>query len=177
MAAKKWKREDLVEAFRALGAVDPEALASSQLEEGLPQLHLFAFLKRLWDQVADTRSAKWIRQTIDQAEGLGADDPQAAAGPALRRMLDAGVDPKDVLKVVWCAQAEMIYNVAFQLDDPGFAVAQLPRHGGMQEEDALWGLFAVNEEGKPRKLLEGFHEIWASIVPPPKWDAKGEPAA
>jgi hypothetical protein len=56
MAAKKWKREDLIEAFRALGAPDPEALASSQLDDGVPELHRFAFLKRLWDQVADTQS-------------------------------------------------------------------------------------------------------------------------
>ena len=73
-------------------------------------------------------------------------------------------------------QAEMIYNVAFQLDDPEFAVAQLPQHGGMREEDALWGLFTVNEDVKPKQLLERFHEIWASIVPPPKWNAAARPA-
>ena len=171
MPAKKWKREDLIEAFRALGAADPEALASSQLDGRVPELHRFMFLKRLWDQVADTQSTKWIEQTIARAEGLGEDDPQSAAAPALQRMLAAGIDTNDILKVVWCAQAEMIYNIAFQLDDPEFAVAQLPQHGGMQEEDALWGLFAVNEGGKPKQLLEGFHEIWASIVPPPKWTA------
>jgi hypothetical protein len=176
MAAKKWKREDLIEAFRALGAADPEALASSQLDDRVPELHRFAFLKRLWDQVADTQSTKWIEQTIDQAKGLGEDDPQSAAAPALQRMIAAGIDPNDILKVVWCAQAEMIYNIAFQLDDPEFAVAQLPQHGGMQEEDALWGLFTVNEDGKPRHLLEGFHEIWASIVPPPTWNVAARPA-
>lgn len=176
MGAKKWKLDDLIEAFRALGAADPESLASSQLEDRVPELHRFAFLKRLWDQVADTQSTKWIEQTIEQAKGLGEDDPQAAAAPALKRMIDAGVDPNDILKVVWCAQAEMIYNIAFQLDDPGFAVAQLPQHGGMQEEDALWGLFSVNEEGKPKQLLEGFHEIWGDIVPAPTWKATERPA-
>ena len=171
MAAKKWKRDDLIEAFRAMGAADPEALASSQLDDRVPALHRFAFLKRLWDQVADTRSTQWIDRTIGQAEGLGADDPQAAAAPALQRMLAAGIDPNDILKVVWCAQAEMIYNVASQLDDPDFAVGQLPQHGGMEVEDALWGLFTVNEDGKPKLLIEGFHEVWASIVPPPRWNA------
>lgn len=176
MAAKKWKREDLVEAFRALGAADPEALASSQLDDGVPELHRFAFLKRLWDQVANAGDTRWVERTIEQVKSLGDDDPQAAAGPALQRMLAAGVDPIDIIKVVWSAQAEMIYNVAFQLDDPEFAVAQLPQHGGMDVDDAIWGLFTVNEAGKPKHLLEGFHEVWAAIVPPPQWKAAERPA-
>src|SRR3712207_4722967 len=138
MAAKKWKRADLIEAFRALGAADPEALAASQLDDGVPELHRFAFLKRLWDQVVKPGDAKWVERTIGQVKSLGDDDPQAAAGPALERMLAAGVDPSDIMKVVWSAQAEMIYNLAFQLDDPEFAVAQLPQHGGMEEDDAIW---------------------------------------
>src|SRR5688500_14590088 len=153
MAAKKWKREDLIEAFRALGAADPEALASSQLDDGVPELHRFAFLKRLWDQVANPANTRWIEQAVAQGKSLGEDDPQAAAGPALQRMLAAGVDPTDIIKVVWSAQAEMIYNVAFQLDDPEFAVAQLPQHGGMDVDDAIWGLFSVNESGKPKHLI------------------------
>jgi hypothetical protein len=169
MAHKKWKRGDLVEAFRAMGAADPEGMASSQLDDGVPELHRFAFLKRLWDQVVNPGDTKWIGQTVDQAAALGEDDPQAAAGPALRRILAAGVEPIDIIKVVWAAQAEMVYNIAFQPDDPGFAVAQLPRHGGMEEDDAMWGLFAVNEAGKPKQLIEGLHEVWTEIVPPPVW--------
>src|SRR5688572_16587628 len=103
MATKKWKRENLIEAFRGLGAADPEALASSQLDDGVPELHRFAFLKRLWDQVVNWRTTKWIEQTIEQAKSLGEDDPQSAAAPALQRMLAAGVDPVDIIKVVWCA--------------------------------------------------------------------------
>jgi len=176
MAVKKWKREDLIEAFRGLGAADPESLASSQLDDGVPELNRFAFLKRLWDQVADTQSMKWIEETIDRAERLGEDDPQSAAGPALQRMLAEGVDPNDILKVVWCAQAEMIYNFAFQLDDPEFAVAQLPQHGDMQEDDAIWGLYTVDENGEPKELLEALHEVWGTVVPLPKWNAAGPPA-
>jgi hypothetical protein len=176
MAAKEWKREDLVEAFRGLGAADADALASSQLEEGVPELHRFAFLKRLWDQVADAGDTKWIERTIGQAQSLGDDDPQAAAGPALQRMLAAGVDPVDIIKVVWSAQAEMIYNVASQLDDPGFAVAQLNQYGGMEEDDANWGLFTVNDAGEPQQLIEGFREAWGQVVPPPAWKTAERPA-
>ena len=145
--------EDLIEAFRALGASDPETLASSQLDGRVPELHRFAFLKRLWDQVADTQSMKWIDQTIEQAEKLGEDDPQAAAGLALRRMLAAGVDPNDILKVLWCAQAEMIYNIAFQLDDPEFAVASARRDaGGRRAVGAVDGQRGRKAEAVARRV-------------------------
>lgn len=175
MAEKNWNREDLIEAFRALGAADPDALASSQLDDGEPELHRFAFLKRLWDQVVNAGDTQWIEQTIARANSLGDDDPQSAAGPALQRMLAAGIDPLDIIKVVWAAQAEMIYNIAFQLDDPDFAVAQLPQHGGMQEEDAIWGLFTVNFEGEPQHLIQGLHELWTEIIPPPRWNTANPP--
>jgi hypothetical protein len=174
MATKDWNRENLIKAFRAMGAADPEALAASQLENGVPELPRFAFLKRLWDQVADPTSTKWITQTIEQAEKWATSD-QAEAGRALRRMMAAGVDPTDILKVVWYAQAEMIYNVAFQLDDPEFAVAQLPQHGGMEEDDATWGLFTVDADGEPGVRIDSLHEVWGSIVPAPKWPTEEPP--
>ena len=166
MALKSWKRDELVAVFRALGAEDPEAWASSQVEEGIPQLHRFAFLRALWSHIVDPARTKWVQGTIDQAK-QAPDEPESAAGPALERMLQAGVSLDDIIKVVWAAQSELVFAFAHQLDDPDFAIAQLPYPG--EPTDVGWGLFVIDEDGKPKKPIESLHESWTEVVPPPKW--------
>jgi hypothetical protein len=166
MPLKKWKRDELIAAFRALGAEDPEGWASSQLEEGIPQLHRFAFLRALWSHVVTPGDARWLRTTIDVAK-QNPDEPESAAGAALERMFAAGASPDDVLKVVWAAQSELVFAVAHQLDDPDFAVAQLPYPG--DTADVAWGLFATDEDGKPKKPIEALHESVTEVIAPPKW--------
>jgi hypothetical protein len=160
MPLKKWKRDELVQVFRALGADDPEAWASSQLDDGTPQLHRFAFLRALWSHVVNPTETKWIPATVDEATN-------AAAAAALERMLAAGVSQADIIKVVWAAQAELVFAFAHQLDDSDFAVAQLPYP--RETSEVGWGLFAVDEEGKPKKPIDALHESVTEVIPPPQW--------
>ena len=66
---------ELTEAFRALGATDPESWASSQIKEAIPQLHRYAFLKQAWGAVVDPGNVHWIenlqRSKGNTAEALG----------------------------------------------------------------------------------------------------------
>ena len=47
-AEDRRRAEALAETFRRLGAGDPEAWALSEVEDGIPQLARFIFLRRLW---------------------------------------------------------------------------------------------------------------------------------
>jgi hypothetical protein len=41
-------QKDLAATFRKLGARDPEGWADSQVEEGIPQLARYLFLRQAW---------------------------------------------------------------------------------------------------------------------------------
>jgi hypothetical protein len=47
MANKEQELKRLTEIFKEGGAIDPESWASSEIEEGIPQLARFNFLKHL----------------------------------------------------------------------------------------------------------------------------------
>ncbi len=51
---------ELTELFRNLGADDPAGWARSQLEEGLPQLARFLFLRQAWKLVVKPDDSGWI---------------------------------------------------------------------------------------------------------------------
>jgi hypothetical protein len=162
---KEWTRDDLVEAFRSLGADDPARWASSQLSEGVPQLHRFAFLRALWSHVVTPAETAWVDTTIAEAE-RSPGEPVAAAAAAIDQMLKAGVSRDDVVSVVRAAQCELVFAVAHQIDDCDFAVARLP-YGG-DPADIGWGLFAVDEDGNPQTPIDGLHESVTEVAAPAK---------
>lgn len=56
---------------------------------------------------------------IDETQPL---DPARSGGAALRRLLDSGVDPADLVDLVRETQVDLIYNVAQLIDDPAEAL-------------------------------------------------------
>src|SRR5262245_24806012 len=76
---------ELTELFRKLGASDPEGWASSQIEDGIPQLARFLFLRQAWKNVVREDDPSWIDNVIAHAEKRP-NDPYAGAGHALRRL-------------------------------------------------------------------------------------------
>lgn len=153
--AKKSKRdalESLTATFRALGARDPESWAKSQIEEGIPQLARFVFLRQAWSNVADERDESWIDHLVSEADD-GSTEPLGAVGPALKRMLDAGIARSDIVDVVRGMQYEILFSMCYQLSDPGsveFLDESMP--------EVLWGLFQLDEEGNPSSPIDGLHE-------------------
>lgn len=152
MAAKKWNRANLIQAFRSLDARDPEGWAESQINEGIPQLHRFAFLKSLWAKVAGSEDKYWVKSVAAKENDL----PDEDACAALKRMKKLGVSDNDVLHVVRAARAEQVYFLAQVIDDSASALSGLGYIG--DEADVAWGLFTIDSDGKPGQAIDSLHE-------------------
>jgi hypothetical protein len=155
--------ETLAALFDRLGARDPRAWARSQVEEGIPQLHRFLFLRQAWSRVLDADDTRWIQDAIADADDRP-DGPDAGVGAALRRCVETGVSPRDLTVVARGLQAELLFRLCYLLDDPDLDEEEL--------EDVAWGLFAVDDEGRPvPPRIAGLH---ASVL---GTDPKGRDAA
>jgi hypothetical protein len=142
----------LTEVFRRLGAKDPEGWASSEIEEGLPQLATYVFLRQAWTNVADENDDSWIDRLVEQSNEKS-NQPCAAIGPALKRLLAKGVDRRDIVDVVRGMQYELLFALCYQLDDPGivdFLDDSMPQ--------VEWGLFRLDDNGEPATQIAGLHE-------------------
>jgi hypothetical protein len=51
---------DLTEVFTRLGAPDPAGWARSEVEEGIPRLARYLFLRQAWQQVVAEDDTSWI---------------------------------------------------------------------------------------------------------------------
>jgi hypothetical protein len=117
--------EALAEQFRALGAGDPEGWAASEVEEDIPQLARFLFLRRLWRSAWQWKQPPeaWFAEVEPEPAGYGdveedddtptlvpdayageeqdedGDPPFFAAQQAVQRILAAGADPDDLREV------------------------------------------------------------------------------
>ncbi|GGO52389.1 hypothetical protein [Roseovarius pacificus] len=143
----------LTELFRALGAQRPEQWASSQIQEKIPQLHRYLFLKQAWAQVVDETDDSWIERIIESAR-RNPEGPFSGQGHALERMLSLGVDRSDIVDLVRCSQAEMISGLCYLLDDPSLYDEEDER-----VRDTGWCLVATDENLEPtREIIGGLHE-------------------
>jgi hypothetical protein len=137
--AERTRAQSLAETFRGLGAEEPEAWALSEVEDGIPQLARFIFLRRLWRGAEEWTQAPadwFIDRDPEPADDDEEDDdaPSAEAVPveeedaepaffavqqAVRRILAAGADPEDLKEV---ARAVFLHAVfaAVQTVDEGY---------------------------------------------------------
>ncbi len=141
-------KSKLTALFKLLGATDPEGWASSQISEGIPQLHRFLFLRQAWRQIIDESGIQWIDLQIESAQERP-NDPYAGVGHALRRLRDLGAADNDIIDVVRGTQAEFLFQICYLLADPQ-----------IDEPEAShvnWGLFCTNDEGEPTEPLDGLH--------------------
>ena len=154
MQASEWSQamshgfDELTAIFRKLGANDPEGWASSQVQEGIPQLARFVFLKQAWSLVLADGDTGWIAPYIESALKRP-DEPYAGVGLALQRLLSAGADPNDLTDVVRGMQADLLFNLCYLLGDPGFP---------NQIADVSWGLFQLDDDDRPIAHIGGLHE-------------------
>ena len=142
--------KELSEVFARLGARDPESWASSQVAEGIEQLHRFVFLRQAWARILADKDTGWIAARIKQAK---ADPraPYAGVGLALARCTDMGVDPQDLTDIVRGMQVELLFSLCYMLEDPGFAEGEV--------EDIGWSLVVADENCQPTaRQINGLHE-------------------
>jgi hypothetical protein len=131
---------ELTALFKKLGAREPASWARSQLEEGIPQLQRFLFLRQAWRGVVRESDTDWMQHYIQRAQ-RNPDRPYAGVGHALRRCLDRGASAQDINDIVRGMQAEFLFGLCYLLDDPMFTEKELSDFG--------WGLFQVDRNGRP----------------------------
>jgi hypothetical protein len=150
--SKDLEIQQLTEHFAALGANEPESWARSQVEEGIPQYARMVFLRGAWQNVIPDGDTSWIDPRIKDAQ-RGPRDPGAGIGPALERMLAAGVSREDIAEVVRVMQWSVLAGIAYQLSDP-----EAVSYPNEEMPTVEWALFEVDEDGEPLHPIDGLHE-------------------
>jgi len=142
--------DELTAVFEKLGAREPASWARSQLDEGIPQLQRFLFLRQAWRNVVREGDTNWMQSQIHRAQQYP-DEPHAGVGHALRRCVEKGVSAQDLTDIVRGMQAQFLFHLCCLLDDPMFAEKEL--------SDFVWGLFQVDKNGNPiSPRIGGLHE-------------------
>jgi hypothetical protein len=142
-------QKDLVATFRKLGARDPEGWAQSQLEEGIPQLARFLFLRQAWQHIVKESDPGWIESSIQRARTHPA-EPYAGVGHALLKLRARGATHEEITDVVRGMQAELLFSLCYLLEDPGEVEPEV--------EDVAWALVQVDAEGTVLGVIGGLHE-------------------
>jgi hypothetical protein len=140
--------ERLADLFRQLGVSEPRQAAQSQLEEGIPQLARYAFLKAAWERVISEDDFDWIDKAIQDARD-NPSDPYAGIGLALARLRKVGAPDQDIAEVVRGMQASLLFSLLYLLDDPGDEAERL---------GVPWALSQINEDDEVVAFISGLHE-------------------
>jgi hypothetical protein len=138
--------QKLAALFRKLGARNPEAWARSQVQEKIPQLARFLFLRQAWRLVVSPDDLNWI----SEAQRTDPDRPGGEIGPAVRRLLSGGGCDADLTTVVRVMQWRTLAGFCQLLDDPGDLESEA--------SDVAWRLFQVDENEKPVAVIGGLIE-------------------
>ena len=130
-------QERLTALFEKLGARDPDDWARSQIEEGIPQLERFLFLRQARRQIvpadADVAAGHWQLQI-----------------PEFEKLVGVGASPADLVALIRRVQRDLLFSLCFLMDDPGLEEVEL--------EDMDWGLFKIDADGRPGVRINGLHE-------------------
>lgn len=135
------RAEALAEKFRAAGAEEAEAWALSEVEDNIPQLARYLFLRRLWRSADewDLPPGEWFAdrdpEPSDEAEDADDEDADEAVGEAesaededaepaflaaqqaVRRLLAAGADPEDLREVARAVFAFTAFDALQTVDE------------------------------------------------------------
>ncbi|MFD9561739.1 hypothetical protein [Streptomyces sp. NPDC059994] len=134
--------ESLRAQFEALGAADAEEWAKSEIREDLPHLARFMLLRSLW------------RGPIDGWADAGAFDQL----PAAQRLLAAGADSQDLVRLARAVAYEAVFAT---LDELG-AGSDVNVPG----IDVGWVVMETGEDGSPTgRALSGLHEDLMTMDP------------
>lgn len=140
------REAELAELFARLGARNPSDWARSQLEEGIPQLARFLFLKQAWKRIVPAQDSSWIEAELS----ANPEDPGGGIVTALQRVLANGAPRSDLTEIVRVMQWKLLFDLCYLLDDPGDL--------GEGIEDLSWNLFQVNDRREPIAVMSGLHE-------------------
>jgi hypothetical protein len=152
--------EKLTELFRKLGAPEPERWARSQVQEGVPQLARFLFLRQAWKEIVGKHDEQWISDLQTRAFR---EDPAGDVVGALDRLLAQGASKQDLTTVVRAMQWRFLVDFCRLLDGPGEVEPEV--------RDMKWRLFQVDDESD--KPMEPMVRLYESVLETaPKDDQK-----
>jgi hypothetical protein len=143
------KTSKLTHLFEVAGANDPQSWAKSEVDEGIPQLARFLFLRQAWRQIVAEADVTWIDREM-QLSKRSPDAPGSGLGHSLSRLLDSGANRDDLTELARTVQWQLLRRLCYLLSDPSIEEPEL--------SDVGWGLFEVNENGKVGRPMEGLHE-------------------
>jgi hypothetical protein len=148
---------ELTTLFQKLGAKNPESWAQSQINEGIPQIQRYLFLRQAWKQIIHEDGESWINKEIQQAD-RDPYEPYSGIGLALKRLLAIGAQHQDLIDIARGTQAAMLFQFCLLLDYPDFTEPEL--------ESFAWGLFEIDENDNPvLPRIGGLHESVLDLDP------------
>ena len=142
-------QKNLEATFRKLGAPDPESWARSEIDEGVPQLARYLFLRQAWRNIVKEGDSRWIENAIERAR-TRPDDPCAGVGHALTKLRARGATDEEITDVVRGMQAELLFCFCYLLEDPGDLEPEV--------KDVAWVLAQVDADGNVLGTIGGLHE-------------------
>lgn len=150
------KLERLTEIFRSLGANEPEAWATSQINEGINQLGRFLFLRQAWRRVLAEDDHSWIDAEISLSR-KSPKAPGSGTGESLERLLKAGCARADITNVARGMQYDLLFALCYLIDDPG----------DLEEivQNVSWALFQIDQDGNPTAPIDALHESVLELDP------------
>lgn len=138
--------QELTALFQKLGAQNPGAWARSQINENIPQLARFLFLRQAWKLVVNDNDSSWI----DEIRRANPNKPGGDANPVIERLLAAGANEDDLTKLIRVMQWRLLFGLCQLLDDPGTIESEVC--------DIAWRLFQVDESDHPIAIMPGLAE-------------------
>jgi len=144
-------QKSLTALLEKLGAREPETWAKSEVEEGIPQLLRFLFLREAWRYVQDENDHAWIAREIESARQRPT-EPYAQLGHILERCQARGVSDQDLTDMARCHQAAMMFHLCYLMSSG-------PQDAPEELEDVAWGLFRINANDRPvGPAIDALHE-------------------
>lgn len=150
--------KQLAELFRQLGAKEPEQWADSQIEEGIPQLARFLFLKLAWQTVISPNDSSWIEAEIGEA---AASSPRMSTGAILARMRAKGILDDEIIELVRQMQYRTMFGLLELLEDP-----RTDSLGSPIAAEITWALCQIHPDGQTVVgVIDGMHEDALTMDP------------
>lgn len=140
--------------FTALGADDPEGWADSEVEEGIPQLARYRFLRMIWQDIDvwSTAAPDWVASYRE--EGL--------AGGAVERAVRLGLSDAELGEIAREVAKETAFGLLHGMADP--SDGDLPPE--VERRLPGWCLAELSPEGEPTgRVLEALHEDLDELEP------------
>jgi len=135
--------------FAKLGARDPAGWARSQLEEGIPQLARFVFLRQAWRAIVSEEDSSWIEEAVSRSN-THPKEPYAGVGHALRALRARGATDEELTDLVRGMQARLLFDFCYLLEDPGDIEPEVA--------DIAWALVQIDDAGTVIGNIGGLHE-------------------